>query len=1245
MKGFGREMGPSVGRVSPSDARLSEGTRRPPLTSGAVAPCSDSFDSIRVWGPGPPPGRPSPTPPWHGSESRSGSFESLRGSSPGFLSARSAPAHHGYGPPARHSGSLESLCTPAPFGSLSGRPGPPQLWHGMGTVRTSSSESLRAGPPGSLSGRPAPVHPGLDRSAAGVKGSGSALPPIDFRRSSSLTSSRSTDSRVTSDRIASASGRPQVSAGYSSGPPSIVEITPKGSVGGDDVAAACRAGNLSEAGPCSGSGPSWGLVQGEGVTQAPAESFGVAEPQYMYYKPGVDTVMAGAREDGQRGMEGAGASPTALARQLVMSFGGRKLPGSLHSHAMARSFGGQRHSGSSPAVLSPEALESEPEVFIDEDPASASSGGSRTRPGHVLARASLMPLQSVRPWGGASPEMMRGPTPPADPPKLAGRESPWKYLPMSVLAVVGRMGGWGGEGSEGGRAWMRSRSAHWLPSPFPKNQPPPDGSSLRRVFSVPSNLSVLQRHGVEGAAGVGFPNPTRGVVAGPGIVSGRRGRLPHQSLDMPPSRPRRQTYDGGESVPSIERPCPRRRRRTYDGGRDVRGGHVSRAGSLDRIMALPVLQPSAYSTSDPGSGSEDDEGPCQGHGDNGCGCCMCAPCCPACAASSSQRVPSWRRWLGRHGLMAFFYRRHGWGLVEDAPGGDEEEHRQGGEMGCRAGSTAAAAAGLACTGCCRVASGGDRGVGAEFSRNQMGVVAQPWAVPYGGGSFTSRRSSRRSSRNSDVTAANFISTEMVPMGVAPSKDASRAWTARPTSCHMRLHHHHHHHQQHQHHHHHHHGGALSPCVSPEVSSACHGKDQLPMLPTSLWGALRRMARDMGELVRGPEGGPLALACCLALFNQGMASTSVIAYGPKLIVQMGSAGTVVGGAASSGAQPLGAAAPGMYMDAVGSSSSSRARGGSLAGASSLASQGEDGGDESAGVLFTALVTSFKLTGILLSMALLDTVGRRALLLAGSAACCLFLAVLALAEAMASPLLLVSALCLFIFSFASSWAAGYWVIVSELFSLRHKSAAVATATLVLFLAGAASDALFLTIHRALHPYGFLVFAAVAAVGGLYVHAAMPETKGRTLEEIQALLLGDQNDGGLRPRGVFAGWFAPLLEFLRRSRPRYRVFSPLGGSGHAGGGHRSHGSRSGRGKTWAMRLRKARAAARRRLSGVGSLTDAWRESAQRDAGSHDRSMAAYMEVGAEAPGPPDQLPISSGAAYGGQAREGRSSEDQTL
>lgn len=101
--------------------------------------------------------------------------------------------------------------------------------------------------------------------------------------------------------------------------------------------------------------------------------------------------------------------------------------------------------------------------------------------------------------------------------------------------------------------------------------------------------------------------------------------------------------------------------------------------------------------------------------------------------------------------------------------------------------------------------------------------------------------------------------------------------------------------------------------------------------------------------------------------------------------------------------------------------------------------------------------------------------------------------------------VVALCLFTFSFSVSWAGVFFVLISELFSMSAKSGGMAAALAVLFLSGSITDTLFLTALDTLGPFALLLFAAIAAGGGVFVFIYVPETRGRTILEVQTLLAG--------------------------------------------------------------------------------------------------------------------------------------------
>jgi MFS family permease len=227
----------------------------------------------------------------------------------------------------------------------------------------------------------------------------------------------------------------------------------------------------------------------------------------------------------------------------------------------------------------------------------------------------------------------------------------------------------------------------------------------------------------------------------------------------------------------------------------------------------------------------------------------------------------------------------------------------------------------------------------------------------------------------------------------------------------------------------------------------------PPPPPGFWATAREMLADVAAVARGPERAALRLALILAFFNQAFASTAIINYAPSVLAHAG-------------------------VESAATAS-----------------------------LFTALVGLSKLAGVAASMALVDSVGRRPLLLGGSLGCALSLALLAPADAADSHALLVAGMCAFMFSFSISWAGVFWVLLSEIFSMGAKSPAAAAAAAALFATGAAADLLFLTAHNALGAWSFGLYAAVAAAAAAYVAAAVPETRGKTLLEVVQLLTLDE------------------------------------------------------------------------------------------------------------------------------------------
>jgi MFS transporter, SP family, sugar:H+ symporter len=150
----------------------------------------------------------------------------------------------------------------------------------------------------------------------------------------------------------------------------------------------------------------------------------------------------------------------------------------------------------------------------------------------------------------------------------------------------------------------------------------------------------------------------------------------------------------------------------------------------------------------------------------------------------------------------------------------------------------------------------------------------------------------------------------------------------------------------------------------------------------------------------------------------------------------------------------------------------------------------------------------------AIALVDRIGRKPLLLAGSVGMALTLGAMAMVFATASvgadgkPLLshmaavggLIAAN-LYIVAFGVSWGPVMWVLLGEMFPNQLRGAALAVSGATNWLANFAVTVTFLPLLSAVGlagAYGF--YAAAAAISLPFVWAAVRETKGKTLEQMK-------------------------------------------------------------------------------------------------------------------------------------------------
>ncbi|OLL76187.1 Sugar symporter [Pseudonocardia sp. Ae168_Ps1] len=145
----------------------------------------------------------------------------------------------------------------------------------------------------------------------------------------------------------------------------------------------------------------------------------------------------------------------------------------------------------------------------------------------------------------------------------------------------------------------------------------------------------------------------------------------------------------------------------------------------------------------------------------------------------------------------------------------------------------------------------------------------------------------------------------------------------------------------------------------------------------------------------------------------------------------------------------------------------------------------------------------------ALARIDSWGRRPLLLGGLAVVVAALVALVVLFLLPSQdgivgVLVVVALCVYIAAFAASLGIAIWLVNSEVFptAVRGKAAGLGATThwgIDLVIASTT-----LTLITTLGESGlFAIFAVIGVAGFVFLHRLMPETKGRSLEEIDAAL----------------------------------------------------------------------------------------------------------------------------------------------
>lgn len=171
----------------------------------------------------------------------------------------------------------------------------------------------------------------------------------------------------------------------------------------------------------------------------------------------------------------------------------------------------------------------------------------------------------------------------------------------------------------------------------------------------------------------------------------------------------------------------------------------------------------------------------------------------------------------------------------------------------------------------------------------------------------------------------------------------------------------------------------------------------------------------------------------------------------------------------------------------------------------------GFQESDSFLISVIMATTNIVATVIAICLIDHIGRKRLLMIGSAMMCASLTIMALAFSQAvahagelslpdpwGPVALVAAN-VFIIGFGASWGPVVWVLLAEMFSNRIRAMALGLGAAVQWLANFAVSMTFPMLAGVGLEYAYGLYAAFAGLSWLFVYVSVRETNRRQLEDM--------------------------------------------------------------------------------------------------------------------------------------------------
>lgn len=156
-----------------------------------------------------------------------------------------------------------------------------------------------------------------------------------------------------------------------------------------------------------------------------------------------------------------------------------------------------------------------------------------------------------------------------------------------------------------------------------------------------------------------------------------------------------------------------------------------------------------------------------------------------------------------------------------------------------------------------------------------------------------------------------------------------------------------------------------------------------------------------------------------------------------------------------------------------------------------------------MIFTVIMGVVNISFTLLAIFTVERLGRKPLLISGSLLMALGALLFAVTNMVEMPAWVsVMSILLYSAAFMFSWGPICWVYMSELFPNTIRSQATAIAVAFQWIFNFIVSSTFVPLYNFSHSLVYIIYGVICLIAALFVYKLVPETKGKTLEQMTAL-----------------------------------------------------------------------------------------------------------------------------------------------